>query len=55
MSASAIVMMILSMLLLWGGLIAAILKLRSHPDQPEPDPGAEPDPPQGGQGAHRTN
>lgn len=36
MSTSAVVMMILAMLLLWGGMAAAILKLRGHPDAPEP-------------------
>lgn len=38
MGASSIMMMIFAMVLLWGGMIAAILKLRSHPDEPEPDP-----------------
>ncbi|MDE3722127.1 MULTISPECIES: methionine/alanine import family NSS transporter small subunit [Nocardiopsis] len=32
MSTSAIVMMIVSMVLLWGGLIAAVVHLRRHPD-----------------------
>ncbi|WP_129842556.1 methionine/alanine import family NSS transporter small subunit [Streptomyces sp. RFCAC02] len=36
MSASAIVMMIIAMVVVWGGLVAAVLKLRAHPD-----PGAE--------------
>lgn len=47
MGASSIMMMIFAMLLLWGGLIAAILKLRSHPDEPEPDPTDRP-PAEGG-------
>ncbi|MBE1458330.1 hypothetical protein H4W79_002544 [Nocardiopsis terrae] len=35
MSASAITMMVISMVVLWGGLVAAILHLRNHPDEPE--------------------
>ncbi|WP_460758206.1 methionine/alanine import family NSS transporter small subunit [Nocardiopsis oceani] len=35
MSTSAIVMMVFSIVLLWGGLIAAIVHLRRHPDEPE--------------------
>ncbi|MFG3392154.1 methionine/alanine import family NSS transporter small subunit [Streptomyces parvus] len=31
MSTSAIIMMIISMLIVWGGLVAAILRLRRHP------------------------
>ena len=34
MSISAIIFMIISMVLIWGGLIAAILHLRKHPDIP---------------------
>ncbi|WP_017607705.1 methionine/alanine import family NSS transporter small subunit [Nocardiopsis xinjiangensis] len=37
MSTSAIVMMVLSMLLLWGGLAAAVLHLLRHPEEPEQD------------------
>ncbi|WP_077690357.1 MULTISPECIES: methionine/alanine import family NSS transporter small subunit [Nocardiopsis] len=33
MSASAIVMMIVSIVLLWGGLLAAVLHLRRHPEE----------------------
>ena len=44
MSASAIVMMIVAMLVVWGGLIAAILNLRGHPDAEEPDPEDVPHP-----------
>ncbi|MTE18727.1 methionine/alanine import family NSS transporter small subunit [Streptomyces sp. TRM43335] len=33
MSAGAVVMMIVAMLVVWGGLLAAILKLRGHPDE----------------------
>ncbi|WP_156721933.1 methionine/alanine import family NSS transporter small subunit [Streptomyces apocyni] len=38
MSTSAIVMMVVSLVIVWGGLIAAILKLRAHPDEPEEPP-----------------
>jgi hypothetical protein len=34
MTTSAIIFMIISMTLIWGGLIAAILHLRNHPDIP---------------------
>ncbi|WP_150240038.1 methionine/alanine import family NSS transporter small subunit [Nocardiopsis quinghaiensis] len=34
MSVSAIVMMVVSIVLLWGGLVAAILHLRRHPEEP---------------------
>ena len=34
MTTSAIIFMIISMVLIWGGLIAAILHLRNHPDIP---------------------
>lgn len=34
MSTSAIIFMIISMVLIWGGLLFAILHLRSHPDIP---------------------
>lgn len=37
MSAGAIAMLILSIGLVWGGLLLAILRLRKHPDQPEDD------------------
>ncbi|SOD64470.1 Putative methionine and alanine importer, small subunit [Streptomyces zhaozhouensis] len=37
MSASAIVMMIVAMLVVWGGLLLAVLNLRNHPDAEEPD------------------
>ncbi|CAM5634250.1 MULTISPECIES: methionine/alanine import family NSS transporter small subunit [Streptomyces] len=41
MSTSAIIMMIIAILIVWGGLITAILRLRNHP-QPEDElpPGA---------------
>ncbi|CAM2943854.1 methionine/alanine import family NSS transporter small subunit [Saccharomonospora xinjiangensis] len=35
MSTSAIVMLIVSIGLVWGGLALAILRLRKHPEQPE--------------------
>jgi hypothetical protein len=38
MSASAIAMMIIAILIVWGGLIAAVLRLRKHPDPPEQMP-----------------
>ncbi|HEX5569383.1 MAG TPA: methionine/alanine import family NSS transporter small subunit [Streptomyces sp.] len=38
MSASAIVMMIIAIAIVWGGLLAAVLKLRGHPDGPESGP-----------------
>ncbi|WP_339392298.1 MULTISPECIES: methionine/alanine import family NSS transporter small subunit [Brevibacterium] len=33
MGTSAIVMMIIAMVTVWGGLAAAIVHLRKHPDQ----------------------
>ncbi|XID74974.1 methionine/alanine import family NSS transporter small subunit [Alkanindiges sp. WGS2144] len=33
MNSNALVMMVLSMLLLWGGLLAAIVHLMRHPDE----------------------
>lgn len=35
MSTGAIVMMIVSLTIVWGGLVAAILRLRRHPDPPD--------------------
>ncbi|MBR8744797.1 methionine/alanine import family NSS transporter small subunit [Nocardiopsis sp. MG754419] len=35
MSTSAIVMMIISIAVLWGGLVAALINLRRHPDNGE--------------------
>ncbi|MFH0520212.1 methionine/alanine import family NSS transporter small subunit [Streptomyces sp. M41] len=38
MSTSAVVMMIIAMVIVWGGLILAIVRLRRLPDPgPEPD------------------
>ena len=34
MSTSAIIFMIISMLLIWGGFLLAVLHLRKHPDIP---------------------
>lgn len=42
MSTSAIVMMIISIVVVWGGLVAAIIQLRRHPDAPEDDQSHEP-------------
>ncbi|MBB1255290.1 methionine/alanine import family NSS transporter small subunit [Streptomyces alkaliterrae] len=36
MSASAVTMMVISIVLIWGGLAAAIWKLRGHPEEVEP-------------------
>ncbi|MEU3192457.1 methionine/alanine import family NSS transporter small subunit [Streptomyces sp. NPDC006992] len=33
MSTGAIVMMAVAILIVWGGLVAAILRLRKHPEQ----------------------
>ncbi|MEU8523154.1 methionine/alanine import family NSS transporter small subunit [Streptomyces sp. NBC_01216] len=38
MSAGAIVMMIIAITIVWGGLIAAIIRLRRHAPEPEPAP-----------------
>ena len=40
MSASAVVMMLIAILIVWGGLALAIIQLRRHPD-PGPEPGEE--------------
>ncbi|NLU67726.1 methionine/alanine import family NSS transporter small subunit [Streptomyces sp. HNM0574] len=37
MSTGAIVMMIIAITIVWGGLAAAILKIRSHPDEQRAD------------------
>ncbi|MBC7269976.1 MAG: methionine/alanine import family NSS transporter small subunit [Streptomyces sp.] len=38
MSGGAIAMMIIAILIVWGGLAMAIIRLRGHPDPgPEPD------------------
>ena len=37
MSVSAIVMMIIAIVTVWGGLVAAVVNLRSHPEAPEED------------------
>lgn len=37
MSTSAIVMMVAAMCLLWGGLAAALIHLRRHPEEPDQD------------------
>ncbi|MBZ2196336.1 methionine/alanine import family NSS transporter small subunit [Occultella gossypii] len=33
MSAAAIVMLVVALLLVWGGLVAALLHLRKHPEE----------------------
>ncbi|MFV0136419.1 methionine/alanine import family NSS transporter small subunit [Streptomyces sp. HMX87] len=38
MSGGAVIMMIIAILIVWGGLVAAIIQLRRHPD---PGPTAE--------------
>lgn len=35
MSTSAIVMMIVAMITIWGGLLAAIIHLVRHPEEPD--------------------
>ncbi|TQL66862.1 putative methionine/alanine importer small subunit [Nocardioides albertanoniae] len=37
MSAAAITMMIVAMLVIWGGLAAAVMNLQRSADLPEPD------------------
>ncbi len=37
MSMGAITMMVVSMVLLWGGLVAAVVHLRRNPEAPEDD------------------
>lgn len=37
MSSSAIVMMVIAMLVVWGGLLLAVLNLRRSPDLPRED------------------
>ncbi|MEG3626325.1 methionine/alanine import family NSS transporter small subunit [Streptomyces poriticola] len=44
MSGGAIVMMLIAILVVWGGLALAILQLRRHPD-PGPTPEDEETPP----------
>ncbi|WP_017569044.1 methionine/alanine import family NSS transporter small subunit [Nocardiopsis halotolerans] len=35
MNTSAIIMMAISIILLWGGLVTAVVHLRRHPEEPE--------------------
>ena len=37
MNGEAVVMMVLAMLVIWGGLVAALLNLRRSPDLPSRD------------------
>ncbi|GAA2417367.1 hypothetical protein GCM10010420_54590 [Streptomyces glaucosporus] len=39
MSADAVVMLIVAIVVVWGGLVAAVLKLRGHPDEQRPGEG----------------
>ncbi|GAA3766342.1 methionine/alanine import family NSS transporter small subunit [Salinactinospora qingdaonensis] len=39
MSAGAIAMMLIAIAIVWGGLIAAVLQLRRHPQPPEDSTG----------------
>lgn len=38
MTTTAIVMMIIAMVTVWGGLIAAVVNLARHPEVAEPEP-----------------
>lgn len=42
MTATAIVMMIIAMVTIWGGLIAAVVNLARHPESAEAEPSAPP-------------
>lgn len=37
MSAAAIVMMVIAILVVWGGMISAMIRLRHHPDPSDND------------------
>jgi flagellar basal body-associated protein FliL len=37
MSTSAIIMLIVAIVIVWGGLVGAIVQLRRHPERPEDD------------------
>ncbi|MDT0156188.1 methionine/alanine import family NSS transporter small subunit [Microbacterium sp. ARD32] len=41
MTTAAVVMMVVSLVTVWGGLIAGIVNLARHPDAAEPEPPAE--------------
>lgn len=42
MSADALVMMIIAITIVWGGLVAAVIRLHGHPEhEPPPDPTPE--------------
>jgi hypothetical protein len=43
MSASAVVLLVLAIVVVWGGLVAAILRLRAQPERTEYPPGDEDD------------
>ncbi|WP_217182708.1 methionine/alanine import family NSS transporter small subunit [Streptomyces sp. AC495_CC817] len=42
MSATAVIMMIVAMITVWGGLIAAVVNLARHPEVAETEPEAPP-------------
>lgn len=41
MTPTAIVMMIVAMVTVWGGLVAAVINLARHPEVSEPEPPTE--------------
>jgi len=43
MTAIAIVFLILSIVIVWGGLVASTLSLRAHPERDDYPPGADDD------------
>ncbi|HLS63398.1 MAG TPA: methionine/alanine import family NSS transporter small subunit [Ruania sp.] len=45
MDVSAIIMMIIAIVLIWGGLVAALIHLRRHPDPEDADEPAGTAPP----------
>ncbi|MBD8078544.1 methionine/alanine import family NSS transporter small subunit [Cellulosimicrobium arenosum] len=43
MSASAVFLMLLAMVVVWGGLILSVLAVRAHPERTDFPPGGEDD------------
>ncbi|PZH14631.1 hypothetical protein C1I97_10365 [Streptomyces sp. NTH33] len=37
MSTSSVIMLIVAIVIVWGGLVGAIVQLRRHPERPEDD------------------
>ncbi|MFC9850108.1 methionine/alanine import family NSS transporter small subunit [Streptomyces prasinus] len=37
MSTSAVIMLIVAIVIVWGGLLGAVVHLRRHPERPEDD------------------